>query len=143
MDDNKKHEEHVKELQKELTNLKIKKASLILHSQTFNKLIRDLNNRIQHTQRILTNKERTYTKLQNENEHLKVTHDLLTLHLHDQTTTHTVTSTSTNTNTNTNEQHYLYDYIPDDDHSTIPIDIILRLNSEPHSISFPPPLHNP
>ena len=143
MDDNKKHEEHVKELQKELTNLKIKKASLILHSQTFNKLIRDLNNRIQHTQRILTTKERTYTKLQTENEHLKVTHDLLILHLHDQTTTHTVISTSTNTNTNTNEQHYLYDDIPNDDHSTIPIDIILHLNSELHSISLPPPLHNP
>jgi chromosome segregation ATPase len=140
-DNNKKHDERVKGLQKELTKLKIKKASLILHSQTFNKLIRDLNNRIQHTQRILTTKERTYTKLQNENEHLKATHNLLTLHLHDQTTSYTVTSTSINTTTN--EQQHLYDDIPDDDHSTIPIDIILRLNSEAHSISLPPPLHNP
>ena len=132
MNSNNKHEERVKELQKELTNLKIKKASLILHSQTFNKLIRDLNNRIQHTQRTLTTKEKTYTKLQTENEHLKLTHEQLTLHLHDQTTTHT----------NEQQQQHLSD-ISDDDHSTLPIDIILRLNSEPHSISLPPPFPNP
>ena len=133
--DNHKHEESVKELQKELTNLKIKKASLILHSQTFNKLIRDLNNRIQHTQRILTTKEKTHSKLQNANELLKVNHELLTLELQEQTI-----YTTSYINNNDNEQQV--DDIPDEQ-ETVPIDVILRLNRESHSISLPFHLHNP
>ena len=130
----------VGQLQKELTNLKIQKASLILHSHTFNKLIRDLNNRIQDIRRVLTARQKTYSKLQNANELLKVNHELLTLELHEESVYNTYMNYAYTATTN---EHQQAEDVPDDEHGSVPIDVILRLNGEPYSIALPPQLTEP